>query len=62
MLEDCDDQYDDENIKQPENFRIPVGEMPSAKIYGNIDPMMGSSVEFFKKVLKSGDSPLYKNE
>lgn len=36
--------------------------MPPARIYGKIDPMMGSSVEFFQKVLEKGDSMLYKNE
>jgi hypothetical protein len=39
---------------EPENFRIPVGEMPPQKIYGKIDPIVGTSVEFFAKVLDSG--------
>lgn len=62
LLSGCDDQYpENEPIVQPENFRIPVGEMPPQKIYGKIDPIVGTSVEFFAKVLDSGQSPLYKN-
>ena len=33
--------------------------MPPQKIYGKIDPIVGTSVEFFAKVLDSGQSPLY---
>jgi len=38
-----------------------VAEQPPAKIYGPLNPLVGSSSEFFIKVLDRGDHSLYKN-
>jgi hypothetical protein len=62
LLEGCDDQYPEGvELKQPEHFRIPVAELPSQKVYGPMDPLVGSMVEFFDVVIERGNDSLYKN-
>ena len=59
------DMTDDDKVvvKQPSGIKVPVtflpvAEMPSKKIFGDIDPLEGSPAREMTKKLMSGDIPL----
>jgi len=39
-----------------------VAELPAQKVYGPMDPLAGSMVEYFDIVVERGNHNLYKNE
>jgi len=46
----------------PENCCLPVAEQPTEKMYGRMDPLLNSHVEYYNKKLEKGDDQLYRNE